>query len=354
MSSLEGQGRRRFLAASLALPLVPSLVGCGGGADDTSEELREQPTARSQAATTDQHAQRPAKFRRRARSYARRGVTAIAMAPDGSAVAVAYADGRLRLLDGEGSRDRRLIKGRGGAPVVGLVFSANGRLLVAVGRDSAAEFWSVETGERRWVMHGHEHALRSVATSADGSVVATAGDETRVMLWDGTTGKLKRIVGGHTDFVNSVSLSPTGQLGASGDADARVLVWSVSKGGLLHTLRGHADEVNAVAFSPDGALLTSAAEDGKLILWDMLSGRQIDSLQGHRAALRTLSFSADGGLLAAGGVDGRVAVWDMRTRSLVSDVAASSGVVNVVIFDRKRKNWVFVGDEHDGIAAIRL
>ena len=354
MSSLKGLERRRFLAASVVVPFLPSLAGCGGGTDEAAEEVREQPSASAQGPIADQRDQRPTKAKRRARAYARRGVTAIAIAQDGSAVAVAYADGRVRLLDGDGSQDRKLIKGRGTTPVVGLVFSADGRYLVAVGRDSAAEFWSVESGERRWVLHGHEHALRSVAASADGSVVATAGEETRVMVWDGSTGKLKRILGGHTDFVNAVSISPAGHLVASGDADARILVWPVAKGGLLYTLRGHADEVNAVAFSPDGNLLASAAEDGKLILWDMLSGRQLDALQGHRAALRSLSFSEDGKLLAAGGVDGRVSVWDMSTRALVRDLAASSGSVNVVAFARKRKGHVVVGDELDGMASLRL
>jgi WD40 repeat protein len=174
------------------------------------------------------------------------------------------------------------------------------------------------------------------------------------LIWDGNTGKLKRVLGGHTDFVNAVSLSPSGHLVASGDAAARILVSQLAKGGLLYTLRGHADEINALAFSPDGMLLASAGEDGKLILWDMSTGRQQSALQGHRAALRSLSFSQDGGLLVAGGVDGRVSAWDMGTRVLVRDVAGSPGGVNVVVFDRSRRDRVFVGDDQDGMVPLRL
>jgi WD40 repeat protein len=353
MGCLQGYRRRRFLTLSVGMPLTAWLVGCGGGADESVVEVREEPNARALGDVSASREQ-PGRSKRRARSYARKGVTAIAIAPDGSTVAVAYADGRLRLLDGAGALDRRLLRRRGDSAVVGLVFSGDGRYLVSVGRDSAAEFWSVESGERRWVVHGHEHALRSVTANADGSIVATAGDETRVMVWDGNSGKLKRVFGGHTDFVNTVSLSPSGHLVASGDAAARILVSQVAKGGLLYTLRGHADEINALAFSPDGKLLASAGEDGKLILWDMSTGHQQSALQGHRAALRSLSFSQDGGLLVAGGVDGRVSVWDMGTRVLVRDVAGSPGGVNVVVFDRFRRNQVFVGDDQDAMVALRL
>ncbi len=353
MAALVGCRRRRLLAWSVGIPLTAWLAGCGGGSDDSAVEAREAPTARALGEVPPSR-ERPAKFKRRARAYAGHGVTAMAIAADGSALAVAHADGRVRLMDGAAAQERKVIKRRGGTPVVGLVFSGDGRYLVTVGRDSLAEFWSVESGQRRWVLHGHEHGLRAVAANADGSAVATAGDETRVMVWDGNSGKLKRILGGHTDFVNTVAFSSVGDLIASGDANARIMVWPVAKGGPLYTLRGHADEILALAFSPDGKLLASAADDGKLILWDLSTGRQIGALQGHRAVLRSLSFSPDGTLLVGGGADGRVIAWDMGTRAVVRDVPGAAGGVNVVVFDRARGNQVFVGDDQDGVSSLRL
>jgi WD40 repeat protein len=341
MRSVQRPGRRDFLASAMGSSVALLLGACGGGSDENSASAQGTADARANGAK--------GKPRRRARSYDRTGVTAIVASRDGSAIGVANSDGRVRLMDGSGARDVRLLKAAGSAVAAGLVFSADGRYLVTVGRDSVAEFWNVETGERRISLRGHEHALRTVAASADGSVVATGGEETRVMVWDGQTGKLKRILSGHTDFVNTLAVSPNGALLASGDADARILVWQLASGTLLHTLRGHADEVNAVAFSADGALLASASEDGKVILWDVAAGRQLQALDGHRAPVRSLAFNDDGSLLAGGGFDGRVLVWDMATRKVSRDVTGSSGAVNVVAFDRKRRDQLLVGDDKDGV-----
>ena len=91
--------RRLFLSASLGL----LLGACGGGSEDDAGGAREDPSARASADSRLPNGA-PVKRRRRARPYARTGVTAIVASPDGSSVGVAYADGRVRLLDGTGVR----------------------------------------------------------------------------------------------------------------------------------------------------------------------------------------------------------------------------------------------------------
>jgi WD40 repeat protein len=308
-----------FVAASASsLAAAPASLDASSGALASDDSV-----GASQALT---------RVRKKARSYERKGVSAIMVSPDGLAIAATNSDGRVRVLDAAGGSAKRVLKAQGAAPAAGIVLSADGRTVVTAGRDSVAEVWSAETGERRFALRGHEHALRTVAASADGLVIATGGEETRVMLWDGSTGRLKQVLGGHTDFVNSVSVSRDGRLLASGDAAARILVWEIATGRLLHTLRGHADELNSVAFSADGKLLASAGEDGKVLLWDVVEGRQVQALVGHRAPVRSLAFNADGGLLAGGAVDGKVVVWDMATRSVSRDLATSSTAVNAVSF----------------------
>lgn len=345
MSSTEWRQRHLF-TASLYASLGLLLSACGGS-DQPASETSSTALASERAVSISNSLQRVHK--RRALSYDRKGVTAIVVTRDGSAIGVANSDGRVRLLDASGAHEIRRFKAEGDAAIAGLVFSADGRYLVAVGRDSVASVWSVETGERRFSLRGHEHALRSVAASADGSVIATGGEETRVMLWDGTTGRLKQILTGHTDFVNALSVSPDGRLLASGDADARILIWDIATGRLLHTLRGHSNEVNAVVFSADGKLLASAGEDGKVLLWDMTAGGQVQTLEGHSAAVRGLTFNGDGGLLAGGALNGKVVVWDMTTRMISQDFTGSSTAVNALVFGRQDKNQIFVGNAENRV-----
>ena len=142
------QGRRHFLLASAGL----LLGACGGGTDDDGAAPQEQQLARAQGeAASANRSARGKSNKRRARAYARKGVTAIAVSGDGTKVGVAHADGRVRLLDGAGSADKRLLKPRGGAPVAGLVFSAEGRYLVAVGVEQCHREWLGDRVARRGV-----------------------------------------------------------------------------------------------------------------------------------------------------------------------------------------------------------
>ena len=43
------------------------------------------------------------------------------------------------------------------------MFSGDSENLVSVGRDSVAQVWRVQTGERRFSLQGHEHPLRGLA-----------------------------------------------------------------------------------------------------------------------------------------------------------------------------------------------
>jgi len=315
------------------------VAGCGGGTE-------EAPQAAAEGGVTQVAA-------RHALPYKRVGITAIVASPDGKSVAVANSDGRVSLLDANGRSEVRQLAGAGARVTAGLVFSADGRYVVSVARDSSAQVWDVDTGASRMTLHGHENPLRAVGASADSSVVATGGEETRVMLWDGGTGQLKRVLSGATDFVNAVSVSRDGLWVASGDASSRVLVWSASTGKLVSTLRGHTDEVNAVAFSPDGRTLASAGEDGKVIVWQV-NGQGSTVLSSSGASVHSLAFSGDSQVLAAGGADGKVRLFDVASRKVLSESASSAGAVNALAFGTRDKSELMYGDGHSGLLSLAV
>jgi WD40 repeat protein len=345
---MKNPGRRTggLPGAAIAIAIGAALTGCGGGSDETAPAANATPLAASAVAL-----QAP---RRHAMAWNRGGVTAIVASPDGKTVAVAYSDGRIRLLDASNRSEVKLLKGPGGSATAGLIFSSDGRYVVTVGRDSVAQVWSVDSGALRLTLSGHEHPLRSVGASGDGSVVATAGEETRVMLWDGTTGRLKRVLSGPSDFVNSVAVSADGARIASGDASSRVLVWDAATGRLQGSLHGHSGEVDAVAFSPDGRTLASAGEDGKVILWDALGGQSSVVLRDAGTPMRSLAFSRDGALLAVGGADGRVKVWDMSTRTAMLETANSSSAINALAFGVNDRSELLFGDGQSSVVSMSV
>ncbi len=327
------------MATVLAVCLLAS--ACGGGEDASQAGAAAAPVRETVAA-----AAAPARVAKGkvARARALRGVTAVDVAPDGS-VAMAGADGSVQ-FQAENATSRRAMADATGVAATALAFSADGKHLVSVGRDSVAKVWNVATRTRLMTLQGHEHAIRAVAVSSDGAWVASAGEETRVMLWNASTGKLAKILGGqHSNFVNAVAFSPDGRLLASGDASGNTIIWNLANGAPRQKLAEHTDEVNSLAFSPDGRVLATAGEDGRVVLWSADAGQKLQVLAGHQSGVRALAFSRDGEWLATGGDESRVLVWDMATRTLNKTLATNASV-NTLVFDiRRRKDILLAGDE---------
>ncbi len=375
--------RCRGLASAL---LVAALSACGGG----SETGAGRPAAATDHpdATTATGKARIAG--RRTHAFDRQGITALAVAPDGHSVAVASSDGRVRLMDGSASQELRLVAGPGKVAVTGLVYSADGRLLVAIGRDSGAQVWDVASGTRRFSLRGHEHALRAVAASADGAVVATGGEETRVMLWDGRNGRLHAVLSGPTDFVDALALSADARWLAAGDAAGRLLLWDLADRPLPATAPAgtgghagangafagapigarlaapattpttshtgaHTGAITALAFAGNTGLLASAGRDGQVLLWHVgpAGAHLLHRLTGQRGSVRSLAFNPTATLLAGAGDDGRLLVWDVATRSVKHTVQASTRAVNVVAFGAGQPVLI-AGDAQDRVAAWTL
>ncbi|MEI6069050.1 MAG: putative Ig domain-containing protein, partial [Methylococcaceae bacterium] len=260
-----------------------------------------------------------------------KGVTALAVSPDGTLYGGATKDGTVRLWTSDGT-ERFSNLAHHDAVVTGVAFSADGKGLISVGRDSEIHTWDAATGKLDKVLQGHESAIRTVATSPDGKYIASAGEETRVMLWDAQTGKLLKILTGQTDFINAVSFSADSSQLASAGADSRILVWDVKTGQLAQTLLGHLSEVNGVAFSKDGKFLASGSTDSQVILWDAATGQQLQSFSEHQASVRAVAFSPNGQKLVSAGEDNKIMVWDTKTRKLVNQISGSANPVSALVF----------------------
>ncbi|MFG2874277.1 WD40 repeat domain-containing protein [Streptomyces sp. NPDC048337] len=203
------------------------------------------------------------------RSASRRGrvslIKQLAFDPDGRFMAVADADGRMRLWNAAG--DRPTGEGFAGREeVTAVVCVPDGRLLaLAVGHGVVR--WDPATGlQHGLAMTRHEAPVRVLACSADSQLLASA-DATGTVLLSGTDGRY-------------VPGPPTGLPG----------------------------EIHDLAFSPDGTLLAIAAHDG-LRLWNHVTREPVATLVDSGSAVRGVAFSPDGGLLAATGADGTVRLW---------------------------------------------
>lgn len=189
-----------------------------------------------------------------------------AFSPDGSLVAVAFADGFTRVwrwreqelvaeLALEGARKGELPR----LPQQSVAFSSDGRYLVVAGKDDRAWLWDWE--ERV------AHELR-------------AGGSVRTAVF-----------------------SPDGRLAATAGVDGVVRVYDWRRDRLVADLR-HGDGVNEVEFSPNGKLLLSGSRDGTARIWDWEAERSVLELPDHPSWVTAVAFTAGGRMIVTGGADG--------------------------------------------------
>jgi len=62
------------------------------------------------------------------------------------------------------------------------VFSPDGKLVAAAGKDNTVVFWETITGQEVYRLSGHGGAIRSLAFAADGRTLLSASADTTALL----------------------------------------------------------------------------------------------------------------------------------------------------------------------------
>jgi WD40 repeat protein len=271
--------------------------------------------------------------------------SSLAFGRDGKKVVSASMGRSISVWDVETGRELAILS-KYTEEIVGLAVSPDGRWLVALGTNYAAQFRKVmvwDLKEHHYVRtfapggaeDGKDSFYASVAFSPDGRRLALGGDEGHVELVDFETGRFVRTIKAYTGtphpegdtephwltgLIGSVAFCPDGRpILASGcftpsSEDTAVKLWDVKTGELLRAMEGHADYVREVTFSPDGAWLASASDDGTVRIWGVADGRERQVL-GHPGKVRSVAFSPDGKWLVCGYQDanarGGVRIWEV-------------------------------------------
>ena len=186
-----------------------------------------------------------------------------------------------------------------GGPVRALAVVPEGGALASAGFDQSVIFWDLASGRARAVVRWHEGAVNALA-ALPGGRIASGGEDGRIAIWPAAAGGgvPERVLEGHQGPV--AALAWREGILASAAWDGTLRLWAAD--GTARVLEGHRGNVNAVAFRADGVLL-SAGFDGTLRAWGPDGvGEVIAEFGLPQNALAALP---DGGV-AAGGVDGAV------------------------------------------------
>jgi WD40 repeat protein/tRNA A-37 threonylcarbamoyl transferase component Bud32 len=243
-------------------------------------------------------------------------------------------------------------------------FSPDNELLACTGTQRhEVKVWSTST-RRSVAVLGHAGPVCAVVFSGNGRTLVAAGPRT-IRTWDLGRARERGVLAGHVQGVPGVAFSPDGTRLVSISKDRTVRVWDPVNRVPLGILTRLKDYGQAIAFSPDGTRLAIGDWTGTVQIWEGRPGRierwkpafSITPQLGEQ--IWALGFSRDGRHLGAGGKRG-LTIWQVTDQGLVPEKCPRRDrPVTRLCFDdiggaSKRLAWVEEGREVDGVPSHHL
>ena len=268
-----------------------------------------------------------------------RGVTALAITPDGRLLASASEDMRTILWDWVGGSAKTVLQDRvrpyevyavAAGPVTTDDATRNRTYrFVTAGGDGRAQLWHVEVSALGRVLstqavdfpEEHVGAIRAVAYSPDGRWCATGGEDRKVFVWAVDGGQVRRLYSvratslerdtAHRGTVTTLHFSVDGHL-ISASSDRTLKKWKLgkSRAELVASASGRTGDVTYLGATRDGSrVLFDFGEELRIIdvEHESLLGTLHTGGQGHFSSFAVLSPS--GQLVLTANANGRVQLW---------------------------------------------
>ncbi|CAE7683532.1 unnamed protein product [Symbiodinium pilosum] len=264
-------------------------------------------------------------------------------------LASASSDGMVFFWDALSGKRVESLRGHSDA-ILGVSFSASGKLLATCSADCTGKVWETLTGKGLTTLLGHEDWVTCVAFDASEALAVTASLDCSARIWEVASGRCLQTLPGGVSPVFWASFAPeeeelaTAGLSAQTDqktscidkkffkgADNTATIWSLT-GQVQTVLEGHEDNVTCVTFSPDGLRLVTASQDRKAKLWEAAAGSCIRDFHGHTDTVQSALFSGDGRLVLTASLDRTAKVWESQTGDCLRTLVGHSGSVLFAAF----------------------
>ena len=273
--------------------------------------------------------------------------TAMATTTDRRLIAIAGAEGLVRILDPSGvvSKEWNVP----GAPVTDLVFhplatppQGNAAepvpVVATAGTDGVVRLWNYVTAEPLGTFRGSRVAVESLAFRADGRQLVSGAADGAITVWNPEASALEVMEGTVEQPASVVALSADGKrlatAGVSSDRPA-IIVFDLAAKKVSHTLLGHDGPIRSLAFSPDGSRLVSGSADRSARIWDLGNSESPELIRfnGHAGEVTAVAFSANAQQVMSGAADKTLKLWNTADAAEIKDFPGHTDVIVGVAFD---------------------
>ncbi len=284
----------------------------------------------------------------------------VAISPDGTHIALAFGDRRVRLFDAHHPTTPPTIFDAQSGPITQLAFGPDGTHLLSGSSDRAVHLWTrtqaspvhtfraggaitavqfspdgasllyaADDGQahvrrrsgERWIaiaLRGHRDAIRDARFLSDGKRVLTISDDYSARLWAVDDALDPKTVWQTPGRPQHITLSQEGAYAAAAQG-SDVLLWTRATGHVI-PLRGHREPVVYAAFSPNSLQLVTVGNDHRALIWKATDGSQLHDIAVEPGTQRA-ALSHDLALLAT----------------------AAEQRAQVTKIDSQSRTWTFVG-----------
>jgi WD40 repeat protein len=316
-----------------------------------------------------------------------RWITALTFSPDGSQLATAGEDGRLRSWEVPSGKQSLQFKTKY-VDVEAICYSPDGKQLIVGDSGGTLRVYDAGSGLEQEKRDAHKAGIKSMSISRDGARLVTACGAGEVKVWNWKRRELERTLVATKDSPTMIGMSPDGMrllavnlqslfcwdpstgrllrglknsesytlavsndsaIFAVGDRDGVISIRSTADCKLIHRLVGHRSEVRFLSFAPDDGLLASIAEDHTVRFWDVKRGRPAGELPGMHTGT-FVAFSPDRKVIATTTYYGRIRLWDARTRKELTRGLGHWEAISSVAFAPDGRHVVTAG--LDGVLRI--
>jgi WD40 repeat protein/tRNA A-37 threonylcarbamoyl transferase component Bud32 len=251
----------------------------------------------------------------------RGGIQSLAISPDSRWIAVGSSKGGPIRVWNENADPQFNLPGHE-APVINLVFAAEGKYLVSAGLDRQVKVW--DTSTRKLVKgvqvdkpgsteEGHDYFL-PLAVPKSGDRVFVGGHAAIICY---SLPDLKEISSLPAELTNALAINEDGSRLVSASWSGAVKMWDTTTGIGLWTMPVETGRNLVLALSPDGKTL--ATTTARLVrLHDASTSRVINSLPGMEGAVHSLAFDPAGKRIAASHQHGALKVWDIASGEVLA------------------------------------